>query len=64
MAAKYILMTQEQFDEARDLDRIKPETAYKIIDDGSEAYGWSPDGDGFYFYETWAELVVAHGEEA
>jgi hypothetical protein len=64
MAAKYILMTQEDFDEARYLDRIKPYTAYKILDGRYETYGWSPDGDGFYFYDTWAELVAAHGEGA
>jgi hypothetical protein len=55
-------MDQDDFELNRHLNRIEAETPYVIDDGEDDHYGWSPDGIGFYFYDTWDELVAAHGE--
>ena len=45
-------------------DEPLPDHLYVIEeDDGSESYGVTPDGIGFYFYTTLSEVYDQHGED-
>ena len=60
--SRAIYIDQDDFDLDRENDEIIAETPYVIDDGKDDYYGWSPDGIGFYWYDTWEELVAAHGE--
>ena len=43
--------------------QAEPDRLYIIReDDGSYSYGVSPDGEGFYFYDTLEEAREQHGD--
>ena len=45
-------------------DEPLPDHIYVIEeDDGSEFFGVTPDGIGFYFYNTLSEVYDQHGED-
>ena len=45
-------------------DELLPDYLYVIEeDDGSESFGVTPDGIGFYFYTTLSEVYDQHDED-
>lgn len=45
-------------------DEPTPDVLYVIQEDnGSESFGVTPDGIGFYFYTTLSEVYDQHGED-
>jgi hypothetical protein len=62
---KFIGMSWDTFDSIRFSDPqryFEAEQPYRVGNGDHYDYGWSPDGIGFYWYDTWNELVAAHGE--
>lgn len=56
-------VTLSRFNLMRSEDAVEPEQVYKITNShGDFRYGWSPDGDGVYWYPNLNELVAEHGE--
>lgn len=41
----------------------REETLYRVTDrKGRETYAWSPDGEGFFWYDSYEEAVEQHGD--
>ena len=56
-------MRESVFDSKRQRGALLPDTAYVVTDDYDPtltAYGYSPDGEGVYWYTTMADLKAEH----
>jgi hypothetical protein len=51
--------SESTFEMLRGTGRVNSHQIYKV--DGQ--FAWSPDGVGFYWYETLAECEAEHGDE-
>ena len=54
---RVIIISETDFDTLRFDGRLMPERFYAL----PEGVAWSPDGLGFYFYDTLAAAVAEHG---
>lgn len=60
---KIHVLTLSEFNQIRyHTDGVEPERVYEVTNShGDFRYGWSPDGDGVYWYESLNELDAEHG---
>ena len=59
---KIRVLTSREFDLIREHDLVEPEQVYQVSNPyGDTDFGWSPDGDGMYWYFSLAELDAEHG---
>ena len=62
-------ITVEDFEELRESGKARADQAYAVVELGwhgapvSGRFAWSPDGEGFFFYDTYQELLDNHGLE-
>lgn len=59
---KIVSITEKGFKAKRERgDVFSEETGYKVTGRYGVQFGWSPDGEGFYWFETKEELVKEFG---
>ena len=54
-------LTVDQLSAVRQFGSLDPCRIYEVIDTTEAQFGWSPDGDGMYWYRSLAELDAEHG---
>lgn len=54
------LVSRNRFEQLRQDNLVEADVLYVVTSkDGSRVFGWSPDGEGFFFYGSMAEFRAA-----
>ena len=60
MAKAFYYDHATEFEMDRELGIFNPGAIVHLINEDDEPWGYTPDGEGFYWYDTIAELLLEH----